>query len=159
MKNKNKLVILGIASMFTMLTGFSQAKTELMADNYVRGGVMNLEIDKSQFVKIVDDQLYFIADGSNENITQFCSMEDYYMKQLVVDDYMHTIVIGGDISGNISGYGGISELGFVSQINFLGELDNDNAIRSDSMRCWSANFDENPRWFENLCNDYNNTIQ
>lgn len=170
MKNKKLLIITAVSVLtLTTLVGFSDTKTELMGGNYVKSGKVHLEIDKPKFVEVDNDQIYFIADGSNENITEYCSAEDYYVKQLTIDGYIHTVAVGGDISNNISQEGGIDELGFLTHVKLIGETpnelgyDNEDAlaggINQESMYRYPSNENvdssEIPVWLENVLQDYN----
>lgn len=47
-------------------------------------------------VEVLDDQIYFVLDGSNINITDQCSEKTYYKYETVDNDgYRHVILIGG----------------------------------------------------------------
>lgn len=47
-------------------------------------------------IKVQDGQIYFILDGYNTNITDYCSDETYYEYEKISDNgYRHVVLIGG----------------------------------------------------------------
>jgi hypothetical protein len=48
--------------------------------------------------EVRDGQIYFILDGSDTNITSYCSETAYYQYEQVTDDgYQHIIIVGGTV--------------------------------------------------------------
>lgn len=80
-------------------------------------------------VKVRDDQIYFVLDGSNINITDQCSEKTYYKYETVDNDgYRHVILIGGTLD----------DVGMAEYIW------NSNGILKGSVT--SYNGDEEPAW-------------
>ncbi|MEG6613598.1 hypothetical protein V6C42_12145 [Pseudoclostridium thermosuccinogenes] len=63
-------------------------------EGYVK--ISGPSIDMADAVRIENDQIYFILDGSNKNITYQCSESTYYEYERTDDNgYRHIVIIGG----------------------------------------------------------------
>lgn len=160
-KLKKALIIGGLS--LTLLVGYADQTTTMLASSSVRFGDIRVSTNLKEIVEIEGDQIYFIADGSYENITDACSNDNYYIKEYIKDNYKQTIVVAGEIptelvNDEISGFG---VLGFVNTIELIGEFERDvidGYTSASSTYGWPSDASNEveipPLWFKNYCDDY-----
>lgn len=104
---KSRIVVIAIAAMLSLsLVGFAFGNQiiQLLGGGRIEQGKTSegwdfVSIDMgfiSDPVKVEGNQIYFILDGSDINITDQCSDSKYYKYETVDDNgYRHVVLIGG----------------------------------------------------------------
>ncbi len=139
---KSRVLVIAIAAILSLsLVGFAFGHQiiQLLGGGRIEQGKTSdgkdfVSIDAgfiSDPVKVENNQIYFILDGSNTNITDQCSDSSYYKYETTDDNgYRHVVLIGGT-ADNI----GFAEFVWDKGGNFLGS----NASTSSS---------EKPEWLK-----------
>ncbi|MDR2590878.1 MAG: hypothetical protein LBC71_07850 [Oscillospiraceae bacterium] len=100
------LVAAVIALSFTTVVAFAYGSQiiELLGSGQIeiersgRGTSVSISIPDVGFnpVEVKDGRVYFILDGSNKDITEYCTESTYYQYEHIAENgYRHVIIVGG----------------------------------------------------------------